>query len=108
MPSGAADDIERATADLRRYEPVGPLARGRLPPDGRELSWRLTFPGGLPRQKPWRFFIQWDQDGATRLAWDDAVPHPNGATRVDFGNPCGIDAAHGVGLLGEQMVPHFR
>lgn len=31
-----------------------------------------------------------------------------GATRVEFGTPHGLDAARGVRLLGERVVPHFQ
>jgi 5,10-methylenetetrahydromethanopterin reductase len=31
-----------------------------------------------------------------------------GATRVEFGTPHGLNSAHGIQLLGEQVLPHFR
>ena len=31
-----------------------------------------------------------------------------GATRVEFGTPHGLDSAHGIRLLGEQVLPHFK
>ena len=45
--------------------------------------------------------------------WNDIIRQVGaladaGATRVEFGNPHGLDEAAGVRLLGERVLPHFR
>ncbi|MDQ2942648.1 MAG: LLM class flavin-dependent oxidoreductase [Candidatus Dormibacteraeota bacterium] len=64
-------------------------AAGRLIPD--ELLDRFAF-AGTPKQ-------------VARQVRDvfDA-----GASRVEFGTPFGLDAARGLGLLGERVLPAFR
>ena len=80
----ATADIERDAARFRAREvaAVGPFAMERMRPDGRKLSWRLLVPGGDSWGRPWPFFIQWDQDDATRLSWEKPGAHANGAKRV--------------------------
>ncbi|HYK98432.1 MAG TPA: VOC family protein [Candidatus Acidoferrales bacterium] len=80
----ATADIERDAARFRErgLSAVGPFAMERMRPDGHKLSWRLLVPNGESWGKPWPFFIQWDQDDATRLSWERSGPQPNGARRV--------------------------
>lgn len=81
----ATADIDRDAARFREHAlpAVGPFAMERLRPDGRRLSWRLLVPHGESWGKPWPFFIQWDQDDATRLSWEQPAAHANGARRVE-------------------------
>jgi len=80
----ATADIDRDAARFREHGlvAVGPFAMERLRPDGRRLSWRLLVPEGDSWGRPWPFFIQWDQDDATRLSWERPGAHANGARRV--------------------------
>lgn len=80
----ATADIERDAERFRSHSlpAVGPFAMERLRPDGRRLSWRLLVPHGDSWGRPWPFFIQWDQDDATRLEWERPSIHANGARRV--------------------------
>lgn len=78
--SDIAGDAERfARTGLNA---VGPFPMQRRRPDGKLLSWRLLVPEGTQWSRPWPFFIQWDQDDATRLRWDSSGRHQNGATAV--------------------------
>jgi catechol 2,3-dioxygenase-like lactoylglutathione lyase family enzyme len=61
---------------------VGPFAMKRMRPDAKLLSWRLLVPHGSSWRVPWPFFIQWDQSDGTRLSWERAGGHANGATQV--------------------------
>ena len=80
----ATADIDRDAERFREHglEALGPFAMERLRPDGRRLSWRLLVPKGESWGRPWPFFIQWDQDDATRLSWERPGSHANGARRV--------------------------
>ena len=80
----ATADIDRDAARFRErgVSAVGPFAMERLRPDGRRLSWRLLVPEGDTWGRPWPFFIQWDQNDATRLSWERPGSHANGARRV--------------------------
>jgi catechol 2,3-dioxygenase-like lactoylglutathione lyase family enzyme len=80
----ATADIDHDAARFREQglAGVGPFAMERLRPDGRRLSWRLLVPKGETWGRPWPFFIQWDQDDATRLSWEKPGAHANGARRV--------------------------
>ena len=80
----ATADIDRDAARFREHGlvAVGPFAMERLRADGRRLSWRLLVPEGDSWGRPWPFFIQWDQDDATRLSWERPGAHANGARRV--------------------------
>ena len=74
------DDAERFRAS--GLEATGPFAMKRMRPDGHLLSWRLLVPHGTSWRVPWPFFIQWDQSDETRLGWERAGGHTNGATAV--------------------------
>jgi 5,10-methylenetetrahydromethanopterin reductase len=52
-----------------------------------------------------RFVIAGNPDDVVRQV--DSLAQA-GASRVEFGNPHGIDEAEGVRLLGQRVLPHFR
>lgn len=101
----ATTDIERDAARFREHglPAVGPFAMERLRPDGRRLSWRLLVPHGESWGKPWPFFIQWDQDDATRLSWERPGSHANRARRVEAVSVAVADLDAGVTLY-ERML----
>jgi len=80
----ATTQIERDAERFARtgLTAVGPFAMKRMRPDGKLLSWRLLVPHGSAYRVPWPFFIQWDQPDATRLSWEGAGGHANGAMKV--------------------------
>ena len=100
----ATADIERDAARFKTQglEAVGPFAMERMRPDGHRLSWRLLVPHGESWGKPWPFFIQWDQDDATRLSWEKSGAQPNGARRVESVSVAVADLDAGAALY-EQL-----
>jgi len=108
----AGRDTDRLARAMRRLglDPVGPLAMQRERPDGHVLAWRLL----LPRGPRWRdtapFVVEWETSDAERLAWDAAVPHPNGVTGVSGLTVLVRDLSAATGLyeraLGLVVTPH--
>jgi len=96
-------DIEATAAQLERegLAADGPFAMSRMRTDGREIGWRLLVPGGLSWQRPWPFFIQWDEaaDRPGRAAGE----HANGVQGVREIAVVVEDLEQGIDLYGRQL-----
>ena len=65
---------------------------------------------------PWPFFIQWDQSDETRLSWERAGAHSNGASRVvgvsvavnDLDAAAGLyERRLGIAMTGAEDAPEI-
>ncbi len=84
----------------------GPFAMERARPDGRVLEWRLLVPGGVSWRRPWPFMIQWGQDDAVRLSWEQPGSHALGATGVAGVSILVRDLDRARDLYGRQLGLH--